>query len=305
MFFFRREYKNDIVAELAWAIGSAPLLSDNKKTNVLSISPSQWISSQFDNHLSWLEELDKDPSALRRFLDGHPNQLLGKRFETLLNYWFSESPFLSILHSNVQLRDENSTSGEIDFIIENKESGQIIHCEAACKYFLSSLGTPDWASWKGPNAEDSLLNKMNKLHRQLTIFKRPEGELFLRNNGLSPPLSLMFLKGYFFHRYNELGKSSSPKHHHPNYNSGWWMHRQDITALAKSPAQWLILPRSRWIGPYYNWDNHLPVLTGNELELILFTGEKPFRPTMIIQLDESRSEISRGIIVPDKWPELS
>jgi hypothetical protein len=68
------------------------------------------------------------------------------------------------LYENIQVI-EDKTIGEIDFIIEDKNTKQVIHMELAYKFYLfdPSISSEPINNWIGPNRNDSLQEKLEKL----------------------------------------------------------------------------------------------------------------------------------------------
>ncbi|MBL0314825.1 MAG: DUF1853 family protein [Flavobacteriales bacterium] len=185
------------VAALSWAIASAPLVKEN--CGELPIIDEEWCDQQLELHLDWLKQLDSDPSPLKNFIQDDDAKLLGKRFESLLAFWFEQSPHFELIGRNI--RFENSgASGEADFLIRDLIDGELIHLEAACKYYIGLPYSPKRNTWVGPNGIDSLQLKLEKLRKQVNLFRTTPGKKFLEEHGLEIPGRAVLLKGYFFIR---------------------------------------------------------------------------------------------------------
>jgi hypothetical protein len=65
------------------------------------------------------------------------------------------------LYENIQVIEDKKTIGEIDFIIEDKNTKQVIHMELAYKFYLfdPSISSEPINNWIGPNRDDSLQEK--------------------------------------------------------------------------------------------------------------------------------------------------
>ena len=293
------------VASLAWAIGSPPLLHDDPHRPQWNIMNETWCDEQFSLHREWLLELDRDPSTLLAWLVAENQKLLGKRFESLLAFWFSHSPHFTLLHRNIQLRQDGNTSGEIDFVVKLAD-GKVIHIETACKYYLGAKSSAQWGNWIGPNGHDNLALKMEKLSAQLSIFGTSAGKDFLQQHGLTPPASFTFLKGYFFHHYRAMTKHTAPRQAHPHYSSGWYLHEMELGDFESDTFQWLMLPKSHWMGTYDFALNDFILLDGKSMvgQCREHLKQKRKAP-MLIQVmmeDGIAREISRGFVVSNQWP---
>lgn len=307
MQFVKNTYFNDNdVADLAWAIGSSPLMNDSASKDKYHILGEEWFEAQFNLHLDWLRELDLKPEPLKQWLGADAQKLLGKRFESLLAFWFAHSPHFELLHRNVVFHNnQNNTSGEADFIIGNKDDNEVWHIESACKYYLCLNKSSNWKNWIGPNGHDTLELKMSKVSSQLRIFDRAEGRHFLKEQNLEKPYSFLLMKGYFFHHFSLIEGAVPPKDAHRHYNGGWYIYENELTHFAGDLAQWLLLPKERWISPFYSTEE-VAVLSGNEMiEQCRQHIRKYAKAPMITQVEErdgATVEVSRGFVVRDAWP---
>ena len=73
-----------------------------------------------------------------------------------------------VLYENIQVIEAKKTIGEIDFIIEQINTKKLIHVELAYKFYLfdPSLSSMPLNNWIGPNRNDSLKEKLEKLKRK-------------------------------------------------------------------------------------------------------------------------------------------
>lgn len=299
-------FADEDVADLAWAIGSPPLMDNSAANDKYLIFGEEWYESQFNLHIDWLRDLDSSPQLLKDWLQEDAQKLLGKRFESLLAFWLTHSPHFELLHRNVVFHNEqNNTSGEADFILIDKESNEIWHVESACKYYLAEEKSHNWKNWIGPNGHDSLELKMSKVYHQLRIFDKTEGKNFLRDQNLERPISFLLMKGYFFHHFSLIEGAVPPKDAHRHYCGGWYIYEHELPRFASDFAQWLLLPKERWISAVH-LKGEVAVLSGNEMiERCRQFIRKHAKAPMIVQVEErdgSTIEVSRGFVVRDAWP---
>lgn len=121
---------------------------------------------------------------------------LGKRSEFLFEKILKSTKGINILASNIQLKNELKTTGEIDYLIEYKN--QIIHLELATKFYLldESIDPVLSNQWIGPNRKDFLHLKVSKLkNHQFPIINSPE---FKRLNLPVPQIQSLLLKAMLF-----------------------------------------------------------------------------------------------------------
>lgn len=106
--------------------------------------------------LQWQEELDFPlPTNIR----------LGHLAEKIVSGCIKASIHYKVLYEQVQILENQKTIGEIDFILENQKDNQLLHVELAYKFYLydPSISTESLQNWIGPNRNDSLIEKLDKL----------------------------------------------------------------------------------------------------------------------------------------------
>ncbi len=93
------------------------------------------------------------------------NLRLGHLAESVVSGLLKSSTNYTVLHENVQLMVDKKTIGEIDFIIAEKDTDQLIHMELAYKFYLydPTLSSQTIDNWIGPNRNDSLQEKLEKV----------------------------------------------------------------------------------------------------------------------------------------------
>ncbi|MEZ4799053.1 MAG: DUF1853 family protein [Flavobacteriales bacterium] len=261
----------------------------------------EWMQDRFQRDLEWFKALDSNPADLHEFLNNRATRLVGKKFEALLEFWFSKSPWFELVATNVQFHSGDGTRGEADFLVRDLYSEEFLHIEVACKYYWSSSNSSDWYSMIGPNKQDRLGLKMQKFKRQTKLFQTAEGKAFLLSNGLPSPISVVWLKGYFFYAFYELGGAVFPKLANKHHHAGWFVFVDQLEAFQNTPKQWVVLPRTHWISPYHSQGNELPILTGQELFLEVRDAiNVNSKAVLVAQLEEDRfgmREVSRGLVL--------
>jgi hypothetical protein len=294
------------VSDLAWIIGSPPLMQAQALGGAHFLIDEEWCDAQWRLHLDWLKDLDAYPKVLHDWLGAHSEKFLGKRFEVLLWFWFEQSPYFQLEIHSAQLKSGLNTTGEIDFVVLDIINQQWLHLEVACKYYLGATKSSQWTQWIGPNAHDTLDLKMRKLCKQLDFGSSEEVRVFLQEKQLETPRSMGFLKGYFFHHFSMVGRGVSPEHVHPHYASGWYASADELGVFGSDLAQWLILPKEYWMSPYCSRQLVGDLLSGNEM-VAHFQNSKLLKGQLVFQVQHVEgwwTELSRGFVVPSAWPSL-
>lgn len=92
------------------------------------------------------------------------NFVMGKRVERFLEWVVQNNPNYELLAENIQISRNKITLGELDFLLKDLRTKQILHIEMVYKFYVYD---PTFSSeiqrWIGPNRRDSLLQKIDKL----------------------------------------------------------------------------------------------------------------------------------------------
>lgn len=135
----------------------------NSKSRIASIVQT----SSLDTIVTGFPTFHLSSLNLPTVLDFHlpTNLRLGHLAERIVSELIQSSTNYKIVYENFQIMEQQKTIGEIDFIIENVQEKQFIHLELAYKFYLfdPSISTEPIKNWIGPNRNDSLMEKLNKL----------------------------------------------------------------------------------------------------------------------------------------------
>ena len=135
----------------------------NTKTRIQSIVSATQLDVEITN-VSTFDLSTLQLSTLPEF-QLPTNLRLGHLVEKIVSELIKASENYKILHENVQIIQDKNTIGEIDFIIQNIASKQLIHLELAYKFYLfdPTISSETKQNWIGPNRKDALHEKLNKL----------------------------------------------------------------------------------------------------------------------------------------------
>lgn len=307
-------YKNQIVRDLYWVISSPALFetlpgSAGKRATIFN---QNLFDTENNSLTEVLADLENHPEPILEHIQFGNNKLLGKYYESLVEYWLQISKRFELVDKSVQLNHNGETLGEFDFILKDKTGDKFIHLEAAGKFYLSSENKSDWKTFIGPNPNDNLKKKIEKLFNEQTqLSKTTHGKEKLSELGVSEIESAVLLKGYLFYPIKSFLSDNFkiPLHSNPNHDKGWWLRFGEIENLnALNCNQWLVLKRNNWI-------SRAIAATENELlntqALFIFLKsyfEYNHYPILIASMEKFENyfiEKARGFIVSDLWPDLN
>ena len=104
------------------------------------------------------------------------NKRLGKLAEDLFSFWTKQQARYNIVFENLQIIDRKQTIGELDVCLYNSVLNKHIHLELITKFYLynPAFDCNSIDAWIGPNRNDSLKNKIEKLsNKQLPLLFNP------------------------------------------------------------------------------------------------------------------------------------
>ena len=129
------------------------------------------------------------------------NTRLGKRVESFVSCYLQQIEEISIVQENIQIQKEQITIGELDCILNQEQIP--IHLEIVYKFYLydTSVGATEIEHWIGPNRNDSLVQKIEKLStKQLPLLYREETKSYV-NVDIQQVQQKVFFKAQLFVPY--------------------------------------------------------------------------------------------------------
>lgn len=292
-------YRTQAARDLAWALTSPSLL-----THELAVD-ERWGELDLARNQGLMSRLDDRNSELIKALRNRQSGRLGEYFEVLLITWLDQIPPATVLASNHQVYRGGHTIGEFDLVF--RRDRVVHHWELAIKFYLGHPGPNGEQSWYGPNPRDRFDKKWRKMSgHQLRLADKPDGRKALQKLGIDEPVEpRAFLKGYLFEPLDDQYAVSLPVDANRHGLRGWWAHRGALADFEETlnpdrERRWMTLSRLRWMSPAYLFDDD---------ELMSFSmlhgTLPPNRAFMVVGLEETNDgwrEVTRGFVVPGRWP---
>lgn len=238
-----------LLNDLRWLIASAPLLTP--------AGDPRWPMPAFYQALSddsqplW-QQLADDPQPLLDFMAQRPVRRLGLYAENLLCFWLQhpDNPRYRLVAEHLTIRREQLTLGELDFLVQDRRSGEVEHWELAVKFYLGRPANALDDVWVGPGLADTLARKYQHLiNHQLVWQDHPEGQAVIQQAlaraGL-PSCRLRvrcWMKGRLYYPMPSLAVSA-PIHACSEHERGNWIAG---TPSSTRPDMHERLHRRRWV----------------------------------------------------------
>lgn len=284
-----------MVADLAWAIGSAGLCRPS------DVFPSKdWFRSEEMAFRELLEELKRQPGPLEECLRRSKDRRLGGYFESLLGFWLDRHPRYQLLARNLQITDKGRTLGELDFVY--LDGDETVHLEVAVKLYLGIQVDDRWY-WVGPSLRDRLDIKVAKLiNKQTRLSKEEACQLELERQGINVPERVMIiLKGMLFRPEGTTFENAGQADLSGSSPDWTWMRLNELTGSTKTT--WEILDKPNWLAARLGGTKRYA--DAAELGLAVAERWSTFHtPCLVVRRSQRDDrEISRHFIVPDDWYE--
>ncbi len=302
----RLPWTSPLVRDLAWSIGSPPLVCPEDPGNLWP--GGDWFRGQLSGFTAQLDAMDRDAKATADLLARSHDQRLGTYFESLLALWLEHDPRYELLARNLPVRQPRKgggreTLGELDMLVMNHALNRVEHWEVAVKFYLGRLpvtGGPAHEQWVGPGLKDRLDTKVARLlDHQLRLPEHPRARALLHERGLKVAGSRVFMKGRLF--YPLTARPGPPALAAPEHLRGWWLRIGAFPGPFKTRDWlWRCLSRREWLAPVAEVPGRQPAC----LDACSFARteaiQKASWPRMVVALSGGR-ELTRGFLVPDSW----
>jgi len=232
-----------------------------------------------------------------KLVDSRPGPL-GRYFEALIETVFLSCPEIESLHTNIPVRDGQTTKGEFDLLY--KYDGAWRHLEMAIKFYLGAGDPLNAFDWHGPAQRDTLGRKLQRMsHHQLTLPDTDAGRATLQSLHIDHVKGESLVLGRLFYPYAfwQQQKTQAPQGIAPDHAKGWWVRSEDMPVLSlNSGIYWQALTKPDWLAPASGMNSQ------KKPQSDFFNVT---HPTQFAVLSRSGTgvfqEISRGFVVPAEW----
>lgn len=176
-----------------------------------------------------------------------PNNLrLGHMAERVVAELIRKSSNYEMLFENLQLIEDGQTIGEIDFIIQNLHSKYLIHLELAYKFYLydPSISANTINNWIGPNRNDSLKEKLDKLKsRQFPLIHHNAARTALSEVNMNEVSQALCLLASMYIPY-EYDGAFGPDYH--KAIKGYYIHAERFYSIDHSDRTYHLPTKLEW-----------------------------------------------------------
>jgi len=233
-------------------------------------TPPLWIKEQFG--MQQFEFPDIDLTSFQ------PNPVpehirLGHQMEFVFKQLIEHSADYEVLLHNLPVRKGKQTIGEIDFIVENIQTEELIHIELTYKFYIINpeISEPIH-QLMGPNRRDMFFSKMEKIkNEQFKLLHSKAGVKALSNNNIdhSKIIHQTCYKTQLFEPYRSKPINIRPLN--TNCITGSWLRFEDFKSEEFKQYQFYIPFKAQWvIEPHCDveWTSHFETLMTINLRML-------------------------------------
>lgn len=223
------------------------------------------------------------------------NLRLGHQMEIVCKQLLANSSRFEILVFNLPIREGKQTLGEIDFILKDVETEQLIHVELTYKFYIIDPNISEPIHQLiGPNKRDAFFMKMEKIkNKQFTLLHSEAGKKALANLDIdaSNLVHQTCFKVQLFKPYKADIVQLEPLNE--NCVVGYWLRMSGFTGDAFTSYQFYMPNKSQWVltpNDTFEWMSYADIVLKIEQQLV-----KQNSP--LIWMKKSESEYEKFFVV--------
>lgn len=223
------------------------------------------------------------------------NLRLGHQIEVVCKQLLDHSLQYEVLVYNLPIREGKQTLGEIDFILKDVATEQIIHVELTYKFYIINPDIKEpLHQLIGPNKRDTFFMKMEKIkNKQFALLHSEAGTTALSDKGIAIAnlVHQTCFKVQLFKPYKVDALYLNPLNQ--NCVVGYWMRLSDFNTNAFTLYQFYIPNKSQWVlypDTTNSWTSHADTLL--TIEKQLFKQNSP-----MVWMRKSETEFEKFFVV--------
>lgn len=176
------------------------------------------------------------------------SQKLGHLYEDALAILLEGSSTYDLLEQRLQLHmPGKSTIGELDFLLRDLSSDQLIHLELATKFYLA-VETPDGITFPGPDSRDNFSKKVHRLRsHQLPLAKNYR--YLLPGAYREESITVRHLIHGCIFDHIASTTPASPEFVNPHRRQGSWLTVTELSELFPLNTGFETIPKHLWLVP--------------------------------------------------------
>ncbi|MBG7609208.1 MAG: DUF1853 family protein [Verrucomicrobia bacterium] len=176
------------------------------------------------------------------------NQKLGHLYEDALAILLEASPTYNLLARNLQLHTPGKpTLGELDFLLRDLRSGQLIHLELATKFYLA-VETPEGLTLPGPDSRDNFFSKLHRLRTHQLILTEKHRHALPAAFREETITTRHLIHGCIFDHIHST-TPACPEFVNPHRRQGRWLTITQLPQHFSPGTRFEIIPKHLWPVP--------------------------------------------------------
>ncbi|MFK7911986.1 MAG: DUF1853 family protein [Akkermansiaceae bacterium] len=181
-------------------------------------------------------------------------QKLGHLYEDALAVMLESTPQYDPLAKGVQIREEaGRTLGELDFLVKDLVSDNLIHLELAVKFYLS-IEAENGFLLPGPDARDNYFRKLEKMRSHQLVLVENNRHLLPENFRASEIIVQQLVHGCIFNHVTA-DNLVEAEFLNPKGRRGKWLHANECTDHFDKNTFFEIIPKPLWPVPLELMEN--------------------------------------------------